>query len=68
MGKTYALRGLVTLAVFVGVLAATHSLLLTLALMLGVNIALFCTYTMRVSRGLYRPQPVEKSAVPGPAF
>lgn len=63
VGKTYALRGLVTLAVFVGVLAATHSLLLTLALMLGVNIALFCTYTMRVSRGLYRPQPVEKSAV-----
>ena len=43
VGKTYALRGLVTLAVFVGVLAATHQLLLTLVLMLGVNIAMFCT-------------------------
>ena len=63
VGKTYALRGLVTLAVFVGVLAATHQLLLTLVLMLGVNIAMFCTYTLRVSRGLYHPQPVEKSAV-----
>ena len=52
-----------TLAVFVGVLAATHQLLLTLVLMLGVNIAMFCTYTLRVSRGLYHPQPVEKSAV-----
>ena len=31
--------------------------------MLGVNIAMFCTYTLRVSRGLYHPQPVEKSAV-----
>ena len=63
VGKTYALRGLVTLVVFVGVLALTHSLLLTLVLMLAVNIALFFIYTLRVSRGLYVPQPVQKKAV-----
>ena len=57
VGKTYALRGRGDAGGLLRwrVLAATHSLLLTLALMLGVNIALFCTYTMpRVARAFYR--------------
>lgn len=63
VGKTYAMRGVSSLAVFILTLVATKSILLTLALMALANIALFAFYTLPKAAPFYSRQPVQGTAV-----
>ena len=54
VGKTYAMRGVSSLAVFICTLIATKSIILTLALMAAANILLFALYTLPKSAPFYQ--------------
>ena len=58
VGKTYALRGVVSLVSFGVILTATHSVPLTLAVMFFSNLVVFLRYTLVKSAHHYEKQPV----------
>ncbi len=60
VGKTYAIRGLTSLAAFMLMLLATRSMVLTLAVMFLSNLAVFCLFTLPHARPYY-----EKVSIPG---
>ncbi len=63
VGKTYAVRGVASLAVFVAVLWVTHDMVLTLLFMVAVNVLLFFFYTLPKARPFYTRSAVTESAV-----
>ena len=61
VGKTYALRGVVSLLSFGIILAATHSVPLTLAVMFFSNLVVFFRYTMAKSKRHYQKSRLPSS-------
>lgn len=55
VGKTYAVRGAVTLASFTLTLWLTQDIVLTLALMLGASLVVFFVYSLPQARAFYAP-------------
>ena len=63
VGKTYALRGAVTLVSFVAALRLTQDLILTLALMFAAGLAVCFAYSLPQARRLYSPARVLRAQV-----
>lgn len=63
VGKTYALRGVVSLAIFMAALAATHDVALTLTLMLSANLVLFIGFTLPRARPFYKREYAGRRAL-----
>ncbi|WP_367924544.1 lipopolysaccharide biosynthesis protein [uncultured Ruthenibacterium sp.] len=63
VGKTYTVRGIASLIVFIAVLWITHNMVLTLLFMVAVNVFLFFFYTLPKARPFYVRTPVTESAV-----
>ncbi|MEG2036574.1 MAG: lipopolysaccharide biosynthesis protein [Ruthenibacterium sp.] len=63
VGKTYAARGVLSLAAFAGVLSVTGSMTLTLLCVVLVNLAFYFIYTKRKVKPFYTKQPVKLHTV-----
>lgn len=63
VGKTYALRGLLSLAVFAVLLMLTGNMALTLLAMTLANILFFILFTHPVTRRFYTPESVSARTV-----
>ena len=63
MGKTYAVRGAVTLASFTLTLWLTQDIVLTLALMLGASLVVFFVYSLPQARAFYAPEQPQNARV-----
>ena len=62
-GKTYAVRGAVTLASFTLTLWLTQDIVLTLALMLGASLVVFFVYSLPQARAFYAPEQPQNARV-----
>ena len=63
VGKTYAVRGAVTLASFTLTLWLTQDIVLTLALMLGASLVVFFVYSLPQARAFYAPEQPQNARV-----
>ena len=63
VGKTYAVRGAVTLGSFVLMLRLTQNIELTLTVMLAASLAVFFAYSLPQARRLYSPSAVARARV-----